>query len=190
MWVKWIVRVCVCTEWQYELREVIKNDVASKVAPMTWELKQWCLTEESKPLTYFRHLPFPVISTLWHNDAIYAQASWSTLGEAMDYGPLDTKPLSKPMLTYCQLDTLNCNFYQENAFENVFCEMTVILFRPQCVNNRGFTPHTACNLLPTHHLLHHIHTFTNMRYAARSLILCRILQECEIILIFTGRFRA
>ena len=46
-----------------------------------------------------------------------------------------TKPLSEPMLTYCQLDlyekqwNLNQNtdfFIKENIFENVVCEMVDI----------------------------------------------------------------
>ena len=54
------------------------------------------------------------------------------------------KPLSEPMLKYCQLDpweqilvkfTRNLNIsIQENAFENAVCEIAVILPRPQCVN--------------------------------------------------------
>ena len=53
------------------------------------------------------------------------------------------KPLSEPMLNYCQLDpcehfqwNLNHNatiFIDENARENVVCEMASILSRPQCV---------------------------------------------------------
>ena len=55
------------------------------------------------------------------------------------------KPLSESMLEYCQLNiALNklqwklnrnsYNFIQEDAFENVVCEMAAILSRPQCVN--------------------------------------------------------
>ena len=54
------------------------------------------------------------------------------------------KPLSEPMLAYCQLDPLEQTsakseskfifFIQENAFENVVWKMTAILCRPQCVN--------------------------------------------------------
>ena len=53
------------------------------------------------------------------------------------------KPLSEPMLGYCQLDpkeqtyeNFNTNSYifiHENAFENVLCEMAAILSRPQYV---------------------------------------------------------
>ena len=53
------------------------------------------------------------------------------------------KPLSEPMLPDCQLDpkeyiSEKCIsnskvFIQENALENVICEMAAILSRPQCV---------------------------------------------------------
>ena len=54
----------------------------------------------------------------------------------------DAKPLSEPMLEYCELDpkeqTWNLNrksniFLQENAFESVVCETVAILCRPQSV---------------------------------------------------------
>ena len=51
-----------------------------------------------------------------------------------------TKPISEPMLPYCQLDPkehISVKFYlkfktfiQENALENTVCEMAVILFLP------------------------------------------------------------
>ena len=54
------------------------------------------------------------------------------------------KPLSEPMLEYCQLDpwdklqrNFNQNSYifiQESAFENVVWKMAAIFSRPQCVN--------------------------------------------------------
>ena len=57
---------------------------------------------------------------------------------------IGAKPLSEPMLDYCQLDPcehiqwkFNQNtttFFEENARENVVCEMASILSRPQCVN--------------------------------------------------------
>ena len=56
---------------------------------------------------------------------------------------IGAKPLSEPMLDYCQLDPCehisvksNQNttiFIEENARENVVCEMAFILSRPQCV---------------------------------------------------------
>ena len=50
------------------------------------------------------------------------------------------KPLSEQMLEYCHKIKLirfqNSNvFVQENAFENVVCEMAASLSRPQSVNN-------------------------------------------------------
>ena len=55
-----------------------------------------------------------------------------------------TKPLSEPMLEYCQLDpweqiNLNRNSHisiqENNAFEYIVWIMSVILSRPQCVNS-------------------------------------------------------
>ena len=42
-----------------------------------------------------------------------------------------TKPLLQPMQIFYQLDPSNSNF-EENAFENVICKMSAILFVPQC----------------------------------------------------------
>ena len=57
------------------------------------------------------------------------------------------KPLSEPMLGYCELDpwnklqwNLNRNLYifiQETAFENVVWKMASILSRPRCVKRQG-----------------------------------------------------
>ena len=48
------------------------------------------------------------------------------------------KPLSEPMLEYCEFEQISwnvnrnsCIFIQENPRENVVCEMAVILSRPQ-----------------------------------------------------------
>ena len=57
-----------------------------------------------------------------------------------------TKPLSEPMLEYCELDPqeqklqwiFNQNswiFIQENAFEKVICKMPAILRQPQYVKH-------------------------------------------------------
>ena len=56
-----------------------------------------------------------------------------------------SKPLSKPMLPYCQLDSEECVsvksnfkfkvFVNEDSLENVVCEMVAILPLPQCVNS-------------------------------------------------------
>ena len=53
-----------------------------------------------------------------------------------DVSPVRAKPLSEPLLTYCQLDIeelksvkfgLNFeNFVQENVFENVLCKIAAI----------------------------------------------------------------
>ena len=54
------------------------------------------------------------------------------------------KPLSEPQMTSNNIENSDI-FIQENAFENVVCETTAILSRPQCVNlvrpeYSGFTP--------------------------------------------------
>ena len=56
-----------------------------------------------------------------------------------------SKPLSEPMLPYCQLDSEECIsvksyfkfkvYVQEDSLENVVCEMVAILPQPQCVNS-------------------------------------------------------
>ena len=61
-----------------------------------------------------------------------------TLVQIMACRLAGAKPLSEPMLEYCYSNlrnTLqwNCKRIQENAFENVVCEMASILSRPQCV---------------------------------------------------------
>ena len=73
-----------------------------------------------------------------------------------------TKPLSEPMLEYCWLDlyeqtSVNFNwnshiFIQENTFENVIWEMSVILSQPQrvkFVQNKG---NSAAQAMKLHHL--------------------------------------
>ena len=55
------------------------------------------------------------------------------------------KPLSEPMLKYCELDARNklqwnfnrnsYKFIQDSPFENVVWEMATILSRPQCVKS-------------------------------------------------------
>ena len=56
------------------------------------------------------------------------------------------KPLSEPMLLYCQLDHkehISVEFYlkvftQENALENVVCEKAAILSRPRYVKHSNY----------------------------------------------------
>ena len=52
------------------------------------------------------------------------------------------KPLSEPMLPYCQLDPLDWNlnqnttiFIEENSFENVMRKVAAILSQPQYANS-------------------------------------------------------
>ena len=52
----------------------------------------------------------------------------SALVQIMACRLFDAKPLSKPMLLYCQLDHLEKNFNEIlNAAENIVCEMAAIL---------------------------------------------------------------
>ena len=63
---------------------------------------------------------------------------------------LGVKPLSKPMLRYCQLDPQVLTsvkfeskykiFIHENAFENIVSEMAAILSREERVNAKNVPP--------------------------------------------------
>ena len=65
---------------------------------------------------------------------------------SLAHNELSTKPLSGPMLTYCNLRRLRPKFseiwikqnttifLQEIDFENVICKMAAILSQPKCVN--------------------------------------------------------
>ena len=67
---------------------------------------------------------------------------------------LGAKPLSEPMLIYCCLDSVNKFqgnwnknaklFIQENAFENVVCEMATIFSQPQYVKSSLHKPLHCC----------------------------------------------
>ena len=71
--------------------------------------------------------------------AYMRQCIGSALIEIMACRLFGTQPLSQPMLGYCQLDpceqirwNFNQNtqlFIQENAYENIICEMMAILSR-------------------------------------------------------------
>ena len=76
--------------------------------------------------------------------AICYHRSWSPLVQIMACH-LFVTPLPETMLTSCQLGPQELRplskyfkqnadiFHQENAFENVVCEMLTISFRPQCI---------------------------------------------------------
>ena len=46
-----------------------------------------------------------IIKSLWPNDDVWHQTSWSTLVQVMAWCLFGTKPLPEPMLTYCQLES-------------------------------------------------------------------------------------
>ena len=68
-----------------------------------------------------------------------------TLVQIMACRLFDTRPLSEPMLPYCQSGprkhiSVKClkfnSFYPRKCIEIVVCEIAAILFRPQCVKGR------------------------------------------------------
>ena len=79
-------------------------------------------------------------------------ASWnlSNIGAGNGLLPTGIKPLSEPMLPYCQLDhEENCNQYtigsiHENAFQNVVSKMVAIL--SQFCNRRRESRDTLCHV--------------------------------------------
>ena len=81
------------------------------------------------------------------SDAYMRRQSRPPLFQIIAFRLYCTKPLSEPMLEYCQLDAeeqssikFNHNlniFIHQNAFESVVCEIVAILSQPQCVNDLG-----------------------------------------------------
>ena len=90
-------------------------------------------------LNMLTHLP------LVPHYAYMCQWTGSVLVQIMACCLYSAKPLSEPMLVYCQLDPKNefqriSNqntklFIHANAFENIVCEMAAILSRGRCVNS-------------------------------------------------------
>ena len=81
------------------------------------------------------------------SDAYMRRWTWSTLFHVMVCRLFGAKPLPKPMLTNCEMDPYKLTlvkciseykfFIDENAFENIVCEMAAILYRGWgggCVN--------------------------------------------------------
>ena len=70
------------------------------------------------------------------------QQTGSSLNKLMVCDLLNTEPLSKPMMTCCQLDSLEHTsvkfetviYFQKLSIENVIWKMMAILYRPQCIN--------------------------------------------------------
>ena len=97
--------------------------------------------------SYIRELTVRI--SLWPNDIIWHQTSWSTFVHEMTRCMLGTKPLPEPMLNYCQLDPKEHTsmifffwgrgsqiFIQENQFETVVCcKLLIIVLRPGWVNS-------------------------------------------------------
>ena len=71
---------------------------------------------------------------------------WVNIGVGNGCCLFAAKPLTEPMLTYCQLDALEQTsvkfeskhkyFSWKNAFENAVCKMASILFRAQHVKQQ------------------------------------------------------
>ena len=84
-----------------------------------------------------------MISLFRPSDAYMHQSVQHTLVQIMACRLFGAKPLSRPMLPYCQLDPkehISVIFYvkfkvfiQGNALKNVVCEMVAIFSRSQCV---------------------------------------------------------
>ena len=79
----------------------------------------------------------------WSRDAMQHQSTWTYLVWLMGCRLFVTKPISQPILTFCNLDSqkqiakLQLNykiFIQETAFANAICKMLAILFWTQYVN--------------------------------------------------------
>ena len=102
---------------------------------------------ETQPVSYKKmYLNIPTISDdhSVSGSMFYQCVIWPSLVQIMACRLDDAKPISEPMLESCWWDpweqnqrNFNSNwniFIQENAFENIICEMASILSRPQCVN--------------------------------------------------------
>ena len=83
------------------------------------------------------------VKSLRPSDAYMHQYNIPTLVQIMACRLFGTKPLSDPILPYCQLhpkEHISVKFslkfkvfIKQNALENVVCEMVAILSKPQCV---------------------------------------------------------
>ena len=89
------------------------------------------------------------------NAAYMRQWIGSVLSQVMACRLSDTKPLSKSMLVYGQLDKLQWNFNQntklsihEKASENIICEMVAILSRGRGVKIQCIHLETKCSIIP------------------------------------------
>ena len=93
-------------------------------------------------------MPYGVTRPQWVNslrpsDAYMHRQPRTSLVQTMICCLFSAKPLSEPVLEYCLVDPweqTSVKFYsklkifiQENAFENVVCEVAAILSQPQCV---------------------------------------------------------
>ena len=75
------------------------------------------------------------------NLAIRGTWTWSPLVQVLASCQIEVKPLVEPSLTYSykklqwNLNQDTNIFCQKNVFQNIFCKMVAILFRPHCANN-------------------------------------------------------
>ena len=87
-----------------------------------------------------------IINSLRPSDAAMHQQTRPSLVQMMSCHLFGIKPLSEPVVVYCQMDLgnkLQWNFdwnskvfIEENAHENVVCQMLAILPQPQCINSK------------------------------------------------------
>ena len=91
---------------------------------------------------------------------------WPALVQIMACRLFSVKPLSKPMLGYCQLDHLEQTswnvdqnttlFIHENTYENIVCEMTAIVSRgDECKKEINFITFLFVSWLETISIITH-----------------------------------
>ena len=86
------------------------------------------------------------VISVWTSVPILHHKLWSSLIQVIACHLVDSKPLCKSILIYCELKRLGTNFseifmqktkifFLENAFGYVICKMAAILFWPHCDNS-------------------------------------------------------
>ena len=110
---------------------------------MTWEILGICHYYHSMLPKCVCTIPSSSITPLYSCPAYMHQWTRSSLVQIMACHLFGAKPLPQTTLTYCQLApweqseiliNIQKPLIHENAFENVICEMTAILFKERLVN--------------------------------------------------------
>ena len=95
-----------------------------------------------------------LIKSLRPSDSYMHQKTWQSLVQIMGCRLFGAKPLSDPMMVYCQLDPkkrtslkyyLRVNFHSGKCSWK-YCEMAAILSRPQCVNMKTSSMELLSNM--------------------------------------------